>query len=33
MSLTITDGVLVFVEADKKGEWFSAKDWQRKKFL
>ena len=33
MSLTITDGVLVFVEADKKGQWFSAKDWQRKKFF
>jgi len=33
MSLTITDGILVFVEADTKGKWFSAKDWQENHFF
>lgn len=35
MSQTIkaTNGVIVFVEANKKGEWFLAKNWQSEKFL
>ena len=33
MSLTFTDGIIVFVEGDNKNEWFLAKDWQRKKFF
>jgi hypothetical protein len=28
-----TEGILVFVEGNQVGEWFSAKDWQRKKFF
>ena len=28
--ITFTDGLIVLVEADKKGEWFSALPWQQK---
>ena len=31
--MLFTDGILVFVESDKKGEWFLAKDWQRTQFF
>ena len=33
MSNIATDGIIVFVEADKNHEWFVAKDWQKKKFF
>jgi hypothetical protein len=28
-----TDGILVFVEGDKKEEWFNATEWQKNKFF
>ena len=33
MSHIVTDGIIVYVEGDINGRWFSAKDWQRKKFF
>ena len=33
LNTMFTDGILVFVEADKKGTWFMAKDWQKERFL
>ena len=33
MDIIFTEGILVFVEGNKKNEWFLAKDWQRKKFF
>lgn len=33
MSYKATSGLLVWVEGDKKGEWYTANDWQYKKFV
>lgn len=30
--ITFTDGLVVLVEADRRGEWFNALPWQQKKF-
>ena len=32
-SFKVSDGILVFIEADNDGEWFMAKEWQKKKFF
>ncbi len=33
MSIRFSDGIIVFVEGDKKDEWFLAKSWQKKQFV
>ena len=32
-NIKMSDGIVVFVEADNVGEWFMAKDWQKKHFF
>ena len=32
-SVTFTNGLIIMVEADKRGEWFQALPWQEKKFI
>jgi hypothetical protein len=29
----VTDGIIVYVEGDIKGQWFAAKGWQKNKFF
>ena len=31
--ITFTNGLIVLVEADRKGEWFKALPWQQEKFI
>ena len=33
MSYKATTGLLVWIEGDNKGEWYTAKDWQYKWFV
>ena len=33
MSIVITDGLMILVESDKKGEWWQALPWQRDQFI
>ena len=33
MSYTATSGLIVWIEGDKKNEWYTAYDWQYKQFL
>ena len=33
MSYMATSGLLVWVEGDKNGEWYTAHDWQYKQFV
>lgn len=33
MSLSFTDGIVVFIESDKAGEWWLAKTWQKTNFM
>ena len=33
MTIKFTSGILVFVEGDKKDEWFLAKGWQSESFI
>ena len=33
MSYKATTGLLVWIEGDKKGEWYTAKDWQYNRFI
>jgi hypothetical protein len=32
-SLKLTDGIIVLVESDRKGEWYAAFDWQANEFI
>ena len=32
-NIKLSDGIVVFVEANNSGEWFMAKDWQKEKFI
>ena len=32
-TLKLTEGVVVLIESDKKGEWFTAYDWQANEFI
>ena len=32
-TVTFTNGLVILVEADRRGEWFQALPWQEKKFI
>lgn len=32
-NFTVQSGILVFVEGNKKDEWFAAKEWQKNEFF
>ena len=32
-AITISEGMIVLVESDKKGEWWVAQHWQSKRFI
>lgn len=32
-AITISQGIIILIESDKKGEWWVAQDWQSKRFI
>ena len=33
MNIIFSDGLVIFVEADKKNDWFQATEWQKREFI